>query len=216
MQLQLGLPVDGYTVTESTQSANWGTLCYELLGAIRDNINGGRIEMDLKYNCMLKIYLIRWNHSAGYVGIPTALEDIQLLLDQQSEAQFQWTPYEDPTSQAVILNEFFQNLNIWHVKVLLVNYATVEMHQSDRVLQQFKFRQSIPVASEVLDSVHKIDLRQLNTDWPRFWSEYIEVWENRYANIPIREPIIVLELVCVSEYMPWFRIHGNLLSEEER
>ncbi|MFQ6641612.1 hypothetical protein Gotur_014812 [Gossypium turneri] len=44
---------------------------------------------DLKYNCMLKIYLIRWNHSASYVGIPTALEDIRLLLDQRSEAQFQ-------------------------------------------------------------------------------------------------------------------------------
>ncbi|MFQ6670405.1 hypothetical protein Gotur_035337, partial [Gossypium turneri] len=46
--------------------------------------------------------------------------------------RFQWTPYED---RAVILDEFFQNLNIWHVKVPLVNYAIVEMHQLDRVLQ---------------------------------------------------------------------------------
>ncbi|MBA0610850.1 hypothetical protein Godav_011624 [Gossypium davidsonii] len=76
----------------------------------------------------------QWNHSASYVGIPTALEDIRLLLDQRSEAQFQWTPYEDPTIQVVILDEFFQNSNIWHVKVPLVNYATVEMHQTDRVL----------------------------------------------------------------------------------
>ncbi|MFQ6635246.1 hypothetical protein Gotur_011909 [Gossypium turneri] len=37
--------------------------------------------------------------------------------------------------QAVISDEFFQNLNIWHVKVSLLNYATVEMHQTDRVLQ---------------------------------------------------------------------------------
>ncbi|MBA0635990.1 hypothetical protein Godav_029203 [Gossypium davidsonii] len=58
-----------------------------------------------------------------YVGIPTALEDIQLLLDQQSEAQ------------AVISDEFFQNSNICHVKVPLVNYATVEMHQTNRVLR---------------------------------------------------------------------------------
>ncbi|MFQ6621678.1 hypothetical protein Gotur_002843 [Gossypium turneri] len=34
--------------------------------------------------------------------------------------------------KAVILNKFFQNPNIWHVKVSLVNYATVEMHQMDR------------------------------------------------------------------------------------
>ncbi|MBA0876438.1 hypothetical protein Goshw_028623 [Gossypium schwendimanii] len=32
------------------------------------------------------------------------------------------------------------------------------------------------------------------------------------------EPIIVLELACVPEYMPWFRIHDKpyLLSVEER
>ncbi|MFQ6623941.1 hypothetical protein Gotur_003361 [Gossypium turneri] len=87
----------------------------------------------------------------SYVGIPTALENIRLLLDQRSEAQFQWTPYEDLTIRAVISDEFFQNLNIWHVKVQLINYATIEMHQTDRVLQQFRFRQSIPKAPEVLD-----------------------------------------------------------------
>ncbi|MFQ6663183.1 hypothetical protein Gotur_030796, partial [Gossypium turneri] len=65
----------------------------------------------------------------SYVGIPTALEDIRLLLDQRSEAQFQWTPYEDLAIRAVILDEFFQNPNILHVKVPFVNYATIEMHQ---------------------------------------------------------------------------------------
>ncbi|MBA0763245.1 hypothetical protein Gotri_012730 [Gossypium trilobum] len=49
--------------------------------------------------------------------------------------QFQWTSYEDPTIRVVILDEFFQNSNIWHVKVRLVNYATVEMHQTNRVLR---------------------------------------------------------------------------------
>ncbi|MBA0612745.1 hypothetical protein Godav_013315, partial [Gossypium davidsonii] len=53
-----------------------------------------------------------WNHLVSYVGIPTALKDIRLLLDQRSEAQFQWTPYEDPAIRAVISDEFFQNLNI--------------------------------------------------------------------------------------------------------
>ncbi|MFQ6623942.1 hypothetical protein Gotur_003361, partial [Gossypium turneri] len=62
----------------------------------------------------------------SYVGIPTALENIRLLLDQRSEAQ-------DLTIRAVISDEFFQNLNIWHVKVQLINYATIEMHQTDRV-----------------------------------------------------------------------------------
>ncbi|KAK5846825.1 protein MAINTENANCE OF MERISTEMS-like [Gossypium arboreum] len=45
VQLQLGLPIDEYAVIGSAQSADWGAVCYELLGAISDNINGGRIEM---------------------------------------------------------------------------------------------------------------------------------------------------------------------------
>ncbi|KAH1098419.1 hypothetical protein J1N35_015340 [Gossypium stocksii] len=52
---------------------------------------------------------------------------------------FQRTSYEDQAIQAIILDKFFQNPNIWHVNVPLVNYAIVEMHQSDRVLQQFGF-----------------------------------------------------------------------------
>ncbi|MBA0848966.1 hypothetical protein Goshw_009286 [Gossypium schwendimanii] len=55
---------------------------------------------------------MRWNHPASYVRIPTAFKDIRLLLDQRSEAQFQWTPYEDPIIWAIIPDEFFQNPNI--------------------------------------------------------------------------------------------------------
>ncbi|MBA0638778.1 hypothetical protein Godav_025433 [Gossypium davidsonii] len=92
------------------------------------------------------------------------------------------------------------------------------MHQSDRVLRQIRFRQPILVAPEVLDDHHKIDLRKLHTDWLRFWSHYIQMWEYRYNYIPTREPIIIPELACVPEYMPWFKIHDKLyfLSAEER
>ncbi|KAK5825885.1 hypothetical protein PVK06_020761 [Gossypium arboreum] len=150
--------------------------------------------------------IMRWNHSASYVEIPTALEDIRLLLYQRSEAHFQWTPCDDLAIRVVIPDGFFQNLNIWHVKVPLVNYATVEMHQTDRVLRQFGFRQPIPVTLEVLDNEHKINLRQSNLNWPVLFLKYIEIWKNQYDYIPIREPVIVLE------------IHGKpyFLSEEQR
>ncbi|KAH1114767.1 hypothetical protein J1N35_008145 [Gossypium stocksii] len=45
VQLQLRLPVYGYAVTGSTQSTDWGAVCYELLSTIPDRIKGGRIEM---------------------------------------------------------------------------------------------------------------------------------------------------------------------------
>ncbi|MFQ6626022.1 hypothetical protein Gotur_005849 [Gossypium turneri] len=144
-----------------------GAVCYELLVAIPNNINGGRNEMswlrytflepdddstelerlryarasilkiiggylmsDLSRNLvhlrwLLKLVNFRaagefswgsavlgilyremWNHSVGYVGLPTSFEDIRLLLDQRSEVQFQWTPYEDLTIRAVIQDEY--------------------------------------------------------------------------------------------------------------
>ncbi|XP_052488927.1 uncharacterized protein LOC128041949 [Gossypium raimondii] len=46
----------------------------------------------------------------------------------------------------------------------------------------------------------------------------MEMWENRHEYPPTWEEIIVPELACVPEYMPWFRIHGKsyLLTPEER
>ncbi|MBA0662171.1 hypothetical protein Goklo_006351 [Gossypium klotzschianum] len=71
------------------------------------------------------------------------------------------------------------------------------MHESNRVLRQFRFR-------------------RLNENWIRFHAEYISMWNNRYELLPHREAIIALELACDLEYMPWFRLLGKpyLLSEE--
>ncbi|MFQ6621534.1 hypothetical protein Gotur_001543 [Gossypium turneri] len=44
------------------------------------------------------------------------------------------------------------------------------MHQMDRVLRQFGFRQPILVTPEVLDDEHRIDLQQSNTHWPHLLS----------------------------------------------
>ncbi|MBA0749341.1 hypothetical protein Gogos_003285, partial [Gossypium gossypioides] len=82
---------------------------------------------------------------------------------------FQWTPYEDLAIRAVILDEFFPNPYIWHVKVPLVNYATVEMHQMDRVL----------------DDEHKIDLQQTNTNWPIHSKPYLLSEEQRRWQIRV-------------------------------
>ncbi|KAG8487087.1 hypothetical protein CXB51_020639 [Gossypium anomalum] len=289
VHLQLGLSVDGYAVTRSASSSDWSAVCYELLGAIPDYINGGRIQMgwlrdifpeqdndsteleriryarayileiiggylmsDLSRNlvhlrCLLKLVDFR---AAGELSwgsavlanlykemcgatLPNKAKIGGCLSLLQSWARFRFpflgprvdhpytfplitsrsasyvgipnsledirllldqrsdtqTPYDDPAIRVVIPDEYFQNPNAWHVKVPLV-----------------------------FDEEHKVDLRLLNMDCPRYWSGYIDMWENRYDYIPTREPIIVPELACVPEYMPWFRIHGKpyLLSEEQR
>ncbi|KAK5771985.1 hypothetical protein PVK06_048243 [Gossypium arboreum] len=92
------------------------------------------------------------------------------------------------------------------------------MHQTDRVLRQFGFRQSIPEEPNVLDEQQKINLQLTNMNWSLFWSKYIKIWENQYYYILDRELIIVPELACIPDYMSWFRIHGKpyLLLKEQR
>ena len=45
VSLQLGLPVDRHPVTGSAQSSNCEAVCYELLGAIPEKMEGGKVEM---------------------------------------------------------------------------------------------------------------------------------------------------------------------------
>ncbi|MBA0877745.1 hypothetical protein Goshw_014686 [Gossypium schwendimanii] len=73
--------VDFRVVSEfSWGTAVLATLYWEMCGATPPNkakIGG----------CLLLLQLwARWNHLASYVGIPTALENIWLLLDQRLEA----------------------------------------------------------------------------------------------------------------------------------
>ncbi|MFQ6630513.1 hypothetical protein Gotur_008490 [Gossypium turneri] len=106
-----------------------------------------------------------WNHTPSHVGLPTEFEDILLLLDQQLEADFEWEPYEDPTIRVVIPDDFFVNSNAWHVKVPLVVYATVEKHKANRVLRQFRFQQSIPVAPQEFIDLHRWTVGHPSAMW---------------------------------------------------
>ncbi|KAK5776770.1 hypothetical protein PVK06_044734 [Gossypium arboreum] len=53
------------------------------------------------------------------------------------------------------------------------------MHKADKVLRQFEFRQSILVAPQELDDLHRVDLRRSDTNWLVFHLQYIEMWNNQ-------------------------------------
>ncbi|MBA0843204.1 hypothetical protein Goarm_000415 [Gossypium armourianum] len=104
------------------------------------------------------------------------------------------------------------------MKVSLVVYVTIEMHELDRVLRQFEFKQSILVAPQDLDDLHPIDLRgRSDENCIRFHAEYINIWSNWYEFLPSREAIFIPDLACYLKYMPWFRLVGKpyLRSEED-
>ncbi|KAK5819091.1 hypothetical protein PVK06_024050 [Gossypium arboreum] len=60
--------------------------------------------------------------------------------------KFERTSYFDLRIQVCIPFEFLVNSNIWHVKVALVVYDMVKMPESDKVMWQFRFRQTISSA----------------------------------------------------------------------
>ncbi|KAK5772455.1 hypothetical protein PVK06_048744 [Gossypium arboreum] len=87
--------------------------------------------------------------------------------------------------QECISSEFLMNPNIWHLKVPLVVYTTVEMHELDVVMQQFGFRQMIPPTPQDIEDLHHIDLRRrTDENWPTFHAEYINVWNHRRHDKP--------------------------------
>ncbi|KAK5794091.1 hypothetical protein PVK06_035292 [Gossypium arboreum] len=53
----------------------------------------------------------------------------------ESGVQFELTPDSGLRIQAYIPSEILVNPNMWHVKVPLVVYTMVEMHESDQVMQ---------------------------------------------------------------------------------
>lgn len=101
----------------------------------------------------------------------------------------------------------------------LVVYATVEMHESDRVLRQFGWRQQILPSSQDMKELHKVDMRgKDNTDWLVWHKEHIEVWDRRMQSIPIREQFFSMDTAATDDYLAWFRTTDKLymLSPEER
>ncbi|KAA3483776.1 serine/threonine-protein phosphatase 7 long form-like protein isoform X3 [Gossypium australe] len=71
----------------------------------------------------------------SYVGLPDELQDIRLLLDQRSKAEFEWTSYSDPGIQECISFEFLVNSNIWHVKI--TKEPQLEETKASRSLPKF-------------------------------------------------------------------------------
>ncbi|KAG8472799.1 hypothetical protein CXB51_034729 [Gossypium anomalum] len=163
---------------------------------------GGLLMPDKSYNL---VYL-RW---------------LLLLADLKESRRLSWV---NSTGEFVLRNVSSHNTaeflaNIWHVKVPLVIFATVEMHESDQVMRQVRSMQRIPLPSQELDDLYNIDLRgRLEEDWPTFHKKYIEMWERRYDFLPMCEPFLILELATSPDYMDWFNYNDKsyLLPDSER
>ncbi|KAH1072927.1 hypothetical protein J1N35_025255 [Gossypium stocksii] len=83
--LLLSLLIDGSVVTRAMIIPGKEDFYTALLRKVLNKFDGGRISMNW------------WNHEPSYVGLPEGLEDIRLLLDQRSEAEFRYRQQILPT-----------------------------------------------------------------------------------------------------------------------
>ncbi|MBA0550610.1 hypothetical protein Golob_021545, partial [Gossypium lobatum] len=84
---------------------DWSAICEQLLGKVPNKFFDSQIEMKLLEEIFNYIdnsasavereqytqaFILRWNNEVNHVGIVDELEDIWLLLDQRSEADFEF------------------------------------------------------------------------------------------------------------------------------
>ncbi|KAG8473404.1 hypothetical protein CXB51_035706 [Gossypium anomalum] len=114
-------------------------LVYVILGAVSGhgtecNVNRW-LPAPTKVMGLVVTTISTWNHGPSYVGLPEELEDFRLLLDQSSEANFEWMSFADANIIYCIPSEVFANWDMWDVNVSLLVYVMVEIHKLDQVLR---------------------------------------------------------------------------------
>ncbi|MFQ6650141.1 hypothetical protein Gotur_022548 [Gossypium turneri] len=67
-------------------------------------------------------------------------------------------PYTDPDIIECVSLKFLVIQSMQDMKVLLIVYATVEMHESDRVIRQCEWRQKISSPPQDMEALYKLDL----------------------------------------------------------
>ncbi|MBA0699174.1 hypothetical protein Goari_000831, partial [Gossypium aridum] len=155
--LQFGLLVDGQIVTGSVVVGSWSGICEQLLGKLSNKFFGSQIEMkwledNFGYLDDTSNALEKEKHAREF--ILRLVNDV--LMPDKSQNLFEWMSYANLRIRACIPAEYLANPKIWHMKVPLIVYAKVEMHESDRV-----------------------DLRgRIDEDWPTFHGQYINIWQS--------------------------------------
>ncbi|MBA0770214.1 hypothetical protein Gotri_018876 [Gossypium trilobum] len=123
----------GMSLRGTTVSADWSATCEQLLGKVPNKFKGSQIEMgwlennfehiedftsDVEKEQFVRAFILR------LIG--------SLLMPDKFHNLFVWMLYSDPKIQECVLDELLANRSVWHVKVPLINFAMVEMQESDR------------------------------------------------------------------------------------
>ncbi|MFQ6657816.1 hypothetical protein Gotur_027332 [Gossypium turneri] len=190
--LQFDLLVDEPIVTGLVVVGGWSGICEQLLGKVATKTR--RLERNISTQLGIsrvghivlkdswawyRLSFLRprvdalytfplMEHSRKSCRTTRGARRYPILLDQQSKAD----------NSSMHPAEYLANPNIWHMNVPLIVYAKVEIYESDRVMRQFEFRQTILPSPQYIEPLYKVDLRgRIDEDWPTFHGQYLNIWQ---------------------------------------
>ncbi|KAH7863359.1 hypothetical protein Vadar_016524 [Vaccinium darrowii] len=103
-------------------------------------------------------------------------------LDIMRPDEVEWMPYKPEVLDA--LPPYCRaGMAIWRASVPLICFSYVEMHQPERVMRQFDFRQHVPPTSNAIHPSHGYTLRNGQKDWGEFHRLLVRQWEERMAKV---------------------------------
>ncbi|KAH7848784.1 hypothetical protein Vadar_007853 [Vaccinium darrowii] len=126
-------------------------------------------------------------------------------LDMQRPDEVIWQPYSEELIES--LPPFCRaGRHIWRAKVPLINFNVVEMHQPDRVMRQFGYRQVRPEGSQALDRSHSMTMRKSTRDWAVEHAVHIAMWNDRLQLVvPEGLPDILGAYPDSDDYVTWYK-----------
>ncbi|MBA0851488.1 hypothetical protein Goshw_020661, partial [Gossypium schwendimanii] len=114
-----------------------------------------------------------------YLATPLITE-LRGYLIYNCALRFEWMPYANTDIISCIPPKLLANWRMWDVKVPLIVYVMVEMHESERGKNE-KY-------------------------WKEIHNDYIDAWDRRIEFLPIRETFFLADTTSCLEYILWFRI----------
>ncbi|KAH7842642.1 hypothetical protein Vadar_007634 [Vaccinium darrowii] len=103
-------------------------------------------------------------------------------LDIMRADEVEWMPYKPEVLDA-LPPYCHAGMAIWRASVPLICFSYVEMHQPERVMRQFGFRQHVPPPSNAIHPSHGYTLRNGQKGWGEFHRLLVQQWEGRMAKV---------------------------------
>ncbi|KAI3470604.1 hypothetical protein Pfo_027267 [Paulownia fortunei] len=143
--------------------------------SLRSQIITGRVDGDTEFP--LSPYGARWTQCYNFTRTAShSVRIIRDIFDRMTATQFIWQPYDMGSSEVIVLPPSCNTL-VWRSQCPLINYAIVEMHRPEWVMQQFGLQQHVPPQPSTRDvTLHDIDRRgRAGQDWAHFYQKYVSL-----------------------------------------